>query len=309
MNEAKVYVGVDVAKGYLDVAWEGVRRRVSNDGVGRKELMEWLGKMNGPVQVVCEASGGYERALVGTLHANQVSVSVVQATRVRQFARAAGIRAKTDKIDAELLCAFGKAIEPELTPVKEHAQQQLRELDAERRHLSRLLLMQNNHRAQLSEASVLKLNKKLISQIQKQIELIDVLIKEVIESSEELQSKVDKLCAISGVGERSAVLVLAQMPELGTLNRREVAALAGLAPFNRDSGKMRGKRTIFGGRRAVRSGLYMTALVAARYNPILRSFYQRLLTAGKPRKLALTAVMRKLLIALNSALKNDVRYA
>jgi len=309
MNEEKVYVGVDVAKEYLDVAGTEICGRVNNDGAGIRELIRWLGKVNGPVQVICEASGGYERALVGALQAKQIPISVVQATRVRQFARAAGIRAKTDDIDAELLSSFGKAMEPELTPVKEQHQQQLRELDAERRYLSRLLVMQNNHQAQLSDPTVLKLNKKLISQIQKQIELIDLLIKEVIENCEELRIKVGKLSAISGVGERTAAMVLAQMPELGRLNRREVAALAGLAPFNRDSGKMRGKRTIFGGRRAVRSGLYMAALVAARYNPILRSFYQRLLTAGKPRKLALTAVMRKLLIALNSALKTDVRYA
>src|SRR4029077_2172388 len=131
----------------------------------------------------------------------------------------------------------------------------------------------------------------------KQIDLLDLLIKELIEASDELRHKVAKLTSVSGIGQRTAALLLAQMPELGTLNRREAAALAGLAPFNHDSGKLRGKRTIFGGRRAVRNGLYMAALVAARYNPILREFYQRLRAAGKPRKLALTAVMRKLLIA------------
>src|SRR6201995_3244223 len=151
MNEAKVYVGVDVAKGYLDVAREGNKCRVNNDAVGRRELIRWLGKVNGSVQVICEASGGYERALIGALQEKQIPISVVQATRVRQFARAAGIRAKTDDIDAQLLSSFGKAIEPEATPAKQPHQQQLRELDAERRHLSRLLVMQNNHKAQLSD--------------------------------------------------------------------------------------------------------------------------------------------------------------
>jgi transposase len=309
MNEAKVYVGVDVAKDYLDAAWEGERRRFGNDAKGSNQLMSWLGKVEGPFQVICEASGGYERGLVARLHKAQVAVSVVQATRVRQFARAAGIRAKTDEIDAELLCTFGKAIQPEVTRAQEQQQQQLRELDAQRRHMSGLLVMENNRRAQLSDPRVLRLSKNLISQIQKQIDSIDLLIKELIEASTALREKVAKLTTVSGIGERTAALLLAQMPELGTLNRREAAALAGLAPFNRDSGKMRGKRAIFGGRRAVRSGLYMAALVAARYNPILRSFYQRLLAAGKPRKLALTAVMRKLLIALNSILKTDLRYA
>jgi transposase len=309
MNEAKVYVGVDVAKGYLDVAREEQRLRIKNDAGGRRQLVKWLGRSVGPVQVICEASGGYERALVVALHQEQIAVSVIQATRVRQFARAAGIRAKTDEIDAELLCSFGKALQPEVTRAKEEQQQQLRELDGQRRHLSMLLVMENNRKAQLNDPAVLKLNKKLISQIRKQIDQLDLLIRELIQSSAELQSKVDKLCAISGVAQRTAALLLAQMPELGTLNRREAAALAGLAPFNRDSGKMRGKRTIFGGRRAVRNGLYMCALVAARYNPILRAFYQRLRAAGKPSKVALTAVMRKLLIVLNSALKNDVRYA
>jgi transposase len=309
MNEAKVYVGVDVAKRHLDVAWEGERRRLSNDGPGLKELLNWLGKTGSKLQVICEASGGYERGLVAALHGKQIAVSVVPAPRVRQFARAAGILAKTDDIDAGVLRAFGKAIEPEVTVPMDQQQQRLRELDAERRHLSRLLVMQNNRQVQLTQPETIKLNKKLVSQIKQQIETIDLLIKELIASCAQLREKTAKLSAVSGVGERTAVMLLAQMPELGTLNRREVAALAGLAPFNRDSGTMRGKRTILGGRRALRHGLYMPALVAARHNPILRTFYQRLRAAGKPPKLALTATMRKLLIALNSALKNDVRYA
>jgi transposase len=309
MNEAKVYVGVDVAKEYLDVAWEGERRRVNNNARGRIQLMRWLGKIKCSLQVICEASGGYERALVRALQSKAIAVSVVQASRVRQFARAAGILAKTDDIDAVVLCAFGKAIEPELTLPSDEQQQHLRELDAQRRHLGKLLVMEKNRLEKLTRASVIKSTKKLLCQIQQQIDSIDLLIKELIAGSGELRAKAARLSAVSGVGERTAALVLAQMPELGTLNRREAAALAGLAPFNRDSGRMRGKRTIFGGRRDLRTGLYMAALVASRYNPILRTFYRRLRAAGKPSKLALTAVMRKLLIVLNSALKNDVRYA
>jgi transposase len=187
-------------------------------------------------------------------------------------------------------------------------QERLRELESQRRHLTHLLVMEQNRAARVSEILVRRLNRRLIHQIKKQIEL-DLLIQEHIEASPELSHKASKLTAISGVGERTAALLLAQMPELGQLNRREVAALVGVAPFNRYSGKWRGKRAIFGGRRFVRHGLYMAALVAARHNPILRAFYQRLRAAGKPAKLALTATMRKLLIVLNSSLKTRLTYA
>jgi transposase len=160
--------------------------------------------------------------------------------------------------------------------------------------------MEQNRAARVSDASVVRLNRSLMSIL---------LIKEHIEQSPRLSAKAAKLISISGVGAHPAALLLAQMPELGQLNRREVAALVGVAPFNRDSGKMRGKRAIYGGRRFLRHGLYMAAFVAARDNPILRNFYLRLRAAGKPAKLALTATMRKLLIVLNSALKPDLRYA
>src|SRR5207244_800427 len=168
-----------------------------------------------------------------------------------------------------------------------------------RRHLTHLLVMEQNRAARMSDLWVCKLNRRLITQIKKQIEQVDLLIQRQIKASRELSSKAEKLTAISGVGARTAALLLAQMPELGQLNRRQAAALAGLAPFNHDSGSIRGKRAIFGGRRALRSGLYMAALSAARFNPILSSFYRRLRAQGKPHKLALTAVTRKLLIALN----------
>jgi transposase len=261
------------------------------------------------VQVICESSGGYERALVQALARARVKISLVQANRVRQFARAAGILAKTDRIDAKVLCAFGKVMRPPTVTAATLEQEHLRELESQRRHLTRLLVMEQNRGARLSDALVRRLNRSLINQLKKQIERLDLLIEEHIEQSPELSAKAAKLTSISGVGARTAALLLAQLPELGELNRRQVAALVGVAPFNRDSGKMRGKRAIYGGRRPVRHGLYMAALVAARHNPILRNFYQRLRAAGKPAKLALTATMRKLLIVLNSALKPDLVYA
>lgn len=247
--------------------------------------------------------------MVQALAAAGISVSLVQANRVRAFARAAGILAKTDRIDAQVLCAFGKVMRPQTLSAATLEQEQLRELDSQRRHLTQVLVMEQNRGARLSEACVLKLHRSLISQIKKQIEKIDLLIQEQIKESPRLSAKAEKLTSIRGVGTRTAALLLAQLPELGQLNRREVAALVGVAPFNHDSGKMRGKRAIYGGRRPVRHGLYMAALVAARYNPILRTFYLRLRAAGKPAKLALTATMRKLLIVLNSALKTERSYA
>jgi transposase len=261
------------------------------------------------VQVICESSGGYERALVRALVTAQINVSLVQANRVRQFARAAGIMAKTDRIDAELLCEFGKVMRPQTVTAAKLEQEHLRELESQRRHLTHLLVIELNRGARVSDASVQRLNRSLITQIKKQIEQLDLLIKRHIEGSHELSAKAAKLTSISGVGVRTAALLLAQLPELGQLNRREVAALVGVAPFNRDSGPMRGKRAIYGGRKPVRHGLYMAALVAAHHNPILRNFYLRLRAAGKPAKLALTATMRKLLIVLNSALKTDLNYA
>jgi transposase len=305
MKKEKVYVGIDVAKAHLDVAWEQISKRITNDARGHRELVERLTKMKRSIQVICEASGGYERALLCALEGGGIDFSLVQASRVRQYARACGLLAKTDAIDAQLLARFGQAIAPRPSKALPPAQEQLRELEAHRRHLVRLLVAQQNRRAQLSNKTLLGLNRRLTTQLRKQIAQIEALLNASIEQNRELSAKARKLTAIVGVGARTATLLLAQMPELGQLNRREAAALAGLAPFNRDSGSLRGKRTIFGGRRAVRCGLYMAALVAARRNPILAPFYQRLRQAGKPPKLALTATMRKLLIVLNSALKPD----
>jgi transposase len=302
-------VGVDIAKAYLDTAMGNEKRRFSNDALGHRQLINWIKQMPASVQVICEPSGGYERALVRALVGAQLKISLVPANRVRQFARAKGILAKTDRIDAKLLCAFGEAMQPGTISASQLEQQHLRELESQRRHLTHLLVMEQNRAARMSDLCVCKMNRRLITQIKKQIEQLDLLIKGHIDQSHELSAKAAKLTAISGVGARTAALLLAQLPELGELNRREIAALVGVAPFNRDSGRMRGKRAIYGGRKPVRHGLYMAALVAAHHNPILRNFYLRLRAAGKPAKLALTATMRKLLIVLNSALKPDLSYA
>ena len=305
MKQAIVYIGIDVAKAYLDVSWAGEARRFSNERSGHATLVRWLKTSQRPVQLICEASGGYEQALLESLEKSEVKVTLVQAVRVRQYARATGILAKTDKIDAKVLAAFGSAIKPQPTPPLSVEQKRLRQYEAQRRHLSRILVAEENRLAQLSCAELRTLSRSLISKIKKQTETLDRRIGELIAQDQTLCEKAQKLTAISGVGVRTAALLLAQMPELGQLNRRQAAALAGLAPFNHDSGSIRGKRAIFGGRRALRTGLYMAALSAARFNPILSRFYQRLRAKGKPHKLALTAVMRKLLLALNHSLKPE----
>ena len=305
MKQSVVYIGIDVAKAHLNVAWAQTVRRLPNQRSGHAALIRWIKQSTTPVQLICEASGGYEQALLESLEKSALKVTLVQAVRVRQYARATGILAKTDKIDAKVLAAFGSAIKPQPMSPRSVEQKRLRQYEAQRRHLSRILVAEENRLAQLSCAELRTLSRSLMSKIKNQIETLDRRIGELIAQDQTLWEKAQKLTAISGVGARTAALLLAQMPELGQLNRRQAAALAGLAPFNHDSGSIRGKRAIFGGRRALRSGLYMAALSAARFNPILSRFYQRLRAKGKPHKLALTAVMRKLLLALNHSLKPE----
>ena len=269
-------MGVDIAKSYLDGALGNEKRRFSNDTIGHRELIKWVKQLKVPVQVICESSGGYERAFVQAFAGAGLKISLVQANRVRQFARAAGILAKTDRIDAEVLYAFGKVMGPQAVTAAKLEQEHLRELESQRRHLTHLLVMELNRGARVSDACVQRLNRRLIKQIKNQIEQLDLLIKGHINQSHELSAKAAKLMSISGVGTCTAALLLARLPELGELNRREIAALVGVAPFNRDSGRMCGKRAIYGGRKPVRHGLYMAALVAAHHNPFLRDFYLRL---------------------------------
>jgi transposase len=302
VKEQIVYCGIDVAKAQLDVALGNKRWRVANNKRALTRLLKTLKQGNASVQVICEASGGYEQELLALLHEAGVAVSLVQPVRVRQFARASGVLAKTDRIDAQILVRFGQALKPAPDPVPAPHLLLLRELDRQRSHLSSMLVAEQNRRAQLRDASLRQLSTQLIKQIQKHIAQIDERTHGLIQADQTLKTKAKTLTSFSGVGMRTATMLLAQMPELGQLNRRQAAALAGVAPFNRDSGTWRGQRHVCAGRAHVRRGLYMAALTAARRNHVLAPFYQRLRAAGKPPKVALTAVMRKLLIALNTSL-------
>jgi transposase len=211
VKEELVYLGVDIAKAYLDAAIGNEKSRFSNDALGHRQLINWIKQMPASVQVICEPSGGYERALVRALVGAQLKVSLVPANRVRQFARAKGILAKTDRIDAKLLCAFAEAMQPGTISASQLEQQHLRELESQRRHLTHLLVMEQNRAARMSDLCVCKLNRRLISQIKKQIEQLDLLVQAQIKASPELCTKAEKLTAISGVGTRTAALLLAQM--------------------------------------------------------------------------------------------------
>jgi transposase len=304
-EQTPAYAGVDISKEGLDVSLVGQPPcRYANDTTGIAALIKVLKKLPQPVQVVCEPSGGYERDLLSALWTAGLAVSLVHAARIRAFARAQGLLAKTDPIDAVVLREFGELLKPETLAAPSPQQERLAALVQRREQLVNLLSMEDQRLAQARDAVVRKMSERLLKKLATQIEQMDALIEEQITAAKTLKSQSERLQQVKGIGPVTASTLLAELPELGTLSRNESGALAGVASYNRDSGEHRGRRTIRGGRVKVRRVLYMAALVAARYNPILQAFYQRLVAAGKPKKVAITAVMRKLVVLLNHLLKN-----
>jgi transposase len=305
MNDkpSPVHAGLDIAKASLQLHLQGKSSDLSNTPPGHEQLIKRLSAIPA-VHVVCEATGGYERAVVAALHAAQIPVSVINPARVRQFARASGKLAKTDPIDAALLAAFGRAFTPAPTEPRTAVEIKLAALVTRRQQLLELRVAEEARAATCADAALRKLFTSWLAQMEKQIAKVEALIEELLAEQPVLAGQVRRLDDITGVGRLTAVMVLATLPELGTLNRRQAAALAGLCPYNRDSGQWAGKRCISGGRAEVRRALYMAALSASRSNHLLKPFYQRLVAAGKPAKVALTAVMRKLVVLMNHLLKN-----
>jgi len=307
MSEPLVYVGMDVAKATLDLHVPiGSRprcRQFANTATGCRALVAWLQGL-GSVQVVCEATGGYERAVVAALQSAGVAVSVVNARQVRDFARATGRLAKTDRIDAAVLAEYGAGVHPSVTPTPSVGQRQLAELVSRRQQVQQLRAAEHNRLEHLQHPALRRQLQRHLAVLDRQLEQLELWLRELVQAEPMLAQKVARLCLVVGVGSTTATVLLALVPELGTLNRRQAAALVGVAPFNRDSGPRRGRRVIAGGRAAARRALYMAALVAAFRNPRLRVFYQRLVGAGKPAKVALVAVMRKLIILLNRLLQD-----
>jgi transposase len=302
-NTSILYVGLDVAKLTLELHLAGQTHSLTNDAEGHARLCRHL-QPYPHGQVVCEATGGYEQSVVRALHAANIPVSVVEAGRVRYFARAQGQRAKTDPIDAAVLSAYGDTFHPAATLPASPAQQQLACLTQRRRQLLQLLTNERNHAEHYTDAFCARQSRQLLKALEKQIAQCEAVIQQLLAADAALAAKAKRLDAIPGVGPVVAATVLAEMPELGQLTHPAIAALAGVAPYNRDSGSQMGRRCIGGGRAAVRQALYMASLSAVRHDRIFKEFYQRLRAGGKPAKVALTAVMRKLIILMNRLLKN-----
>ena len=297
------YVGIDVAKAELVVATNSLRAIFPRDPSGLDRLVAWLRQLGDEVHVVLEASGGYGREVVAWLQAHALAVSLVNAGWVRNFARSQGRLAKTDRIDARVLVDFAAAHAPRLCAPVSPAQQKLTDLVRARQQLVTVRTLLQNQLEHTRERLARRSQEELVELTATRIRRLEKAVAQLIAETPELAAKVQKLSAVPGIGLTTAALLLAELPEIGTLSKAEAAALAGLAPRNHDSGVFRGPRHIAGGRPAVRTGLWMPTLVATQHNPILKAFYQRLRNKGKPAKVALTATARKLLIHLNSLLK------
>lgn len=302
----QVFVGIDVAKDRLDihVRPSGEAFAVARDGEGVAALAERLRAM-APALVVSEATGGFEQVVAGGLAAAGLPVVVVNPRQIRDFARAMGKLAKTDRIDAEMIALFAERVRPELRPLPDEQARLLGELVARRRQVIEMIVAEGNRARQLESRRLKKRIERHRRTLQDELSEIEAELDDTIRGTPIWRDKEDLLKSVPGIGDASARTLIAELPELGTLDRRKIAALVGVAPFNRDSGTMRGKRTVWGGRAAVRATLYMATLAACRFNPVIAAFYRRLLAAGKPKKLALTACMRKLLTILNAMLRDQ----
>lgn len=297
-----VYVGIDVSKGRLDV-FDGEARQFSNDGSGIKKLILRLKKLC-PKLIVLESTGGYECDLMAALWDAKLPFSQVNPSKTKAFAKSLGLHAKTDKIDAEILQSYAEKINPEHTPQPASHTTALRPLfDRHKQLIDMRTAEKNRLQSPLCNRAMKKSISKIIGVINKELKSIEKQANKVISENPELQSQAEALRSELGVGPILTLAILADMPEIGTLNRGEVAALVGVAPYNNQSGSKDGKRFIRGGRKNVRTVLYMATIVAMRYNPKLRSYYLRLVKIGKAKKVAVVATMRRFICVLNSKLR------
>ena len=305
MEKDLLYCAIDVSKDKLDLdaAALALPEQLGNDQAGYRRLINAAKKYPGPVQFVFEATGPYHLGLALALWEAQIPLSVLNPARVRFYAKAQG-KAKTDPLDRQVIGDFARSFRPPPTPAPDPVRRELTELLQRRDGLVNSRAAEQNRLGQCRHPMLKSQIRRMMIQVAQQIDQIDRLMKKLVGTSLELQAKVKALCQIKGVGHLTAVTLLITLPELGTLGRTHIVRLVGLAPLNDDSGKQSNKRFIQGGRKRPRCALYMPALTASRHNPVLKEFYQRLLKAGKLKKVALTAVMRKLLICLNALLRN-----
>lgn len=304
---AVTYLGLDIAKRTLDLSTHPAlaQRTYTNDPAGHRAFIAAVRQIDGPIQIICEATGGYEHQLLVALHAARIPVALVNPRQVRDFARAKGLLAKTDVLDAAVLAQYGRVFQPGPAVALTPAQQRLTALVTRRQELLEMITAEQHRGEHHHDPFVVKKARSLMATLRRQLEQLEEEISALEKADGTLARRVERLTAIQGVGRRTAWLLLAALPELGTLARGQAAALAGLAPYNRDSGPQRGQRHIAHGRSLARGALYMAALVAARFNPVLKPFYQRLRAAGKPGKVVLVALMRKLVELANLLLKSS----
>ena len=306
-------IGIDVAKAELVVAARpsGERWTVANDERGVRTLVERF-QREAPELIVLEATGGYELLCVAGLAAVGLPVVVVNPRQVRDFAKATGQLAKTDRIDADILALFAERVRPAVRPLPDAEAQELGALLARRRQLMEMLQAERNRLGQVfgrGKRPVKKSLKSHITYLERELRIADTDLGDMVRTSPAWREKDDLLQSVPGVGRVVSLTLLADLPELGRLSRREIAKLVGVAPLSRDSGTLRGRRFVQGGRASVRAVLYMGALVATRRNSVIRAFYQRLLARGKAKKLALVACMRKLLTMLNTMVRTNQRWS
>lgn len=300
-----VFVGIDVAKDRLDVHLlpSGEAFAVTRDHAGLERLVARLGEV-APKLVVLEATGGFEITVAAALSGAKLPLAVVNPRQVRDFARALGRLAKTDALDAQVIALFAERLRPEPRPLADAQAQRLAELIARRRQIVEMIGAESNRRRQARDAQLQRDLDSHLAWLQQALARIEHDLDDTIRGSPAWRATEDLLASVPGVGAVTARTLIAELPELGRLDRRRIAALVGVAPINRDSGTFRGRRMVAGGRSSVRKVLFMAALTAIRFNPPVRALYQRLTQAGRPAKLALTACMRKLLVTLNAMVRD-----
>ena len=303
-----VYAGIDVSKTTIDVAITGEKevQSFSNDEVGVMKLVSYL-KIKSPVLTIAEATGGLEKLLAGYLTEAGLQLAIVNPKRVRDFAKAKGKLAKTDNIDARIMAEFALDIKPIVRPLADKDTEEIKAIMT-RRHQVREMITAERNRLYLSNTAVKPSIEEHIEWMKNQLKDIDKNLEDQIKKSPIWKEKDALLRSVPGVGKITSITLMGSLSELGKLNRKEIAALVGVAPVNRDSGTMRGRRTILGGCARVRTRLYMAALSATKHNPVIKEYYNHLLKLGKAKKLALTACMRKLLTILNAMVKNNQKW-
>jgi transposase len=309
MESEQIYAGIDISKEKLDLSLypEDSGQTFSYDEKGVMDITEYLSKVR-PAIVVLEATGGYETVVAAALSAAGIAVALTNPRQIRDFAKATGRLAKTDSIDARVIAHFAAAVKPSPKPVSDDQAREFKEMLMRRRQIIEMITAEKN-RLGKARSSVKKRIEAHLQWLQRELDDINQQLSETVKNSPIWRKKNDMLRSIPGVGPVLSLTLLADLPELGKLNRRQISALVGVAPLNRDSGLWRGKRTVWGGRSKVRAALYMSTLVATRYNPVIRAFYLRLCAIGKAKKVAITACMRKLLTIINAIIKTRTTWA